>query len=406
MSRPLKIAVVVGVFPKVSEAFIVNQLGFLKGAGHQVEVFCTREIRSDYLPHPQLEQYELLKHTHMFRWRDLMPTTGLGRFFKGIEIFFKASKDEGFELLKGLNIFKYGKKGVFGSPFYKVYWQHYFLIEGFDVVHVHFGDNAVHLYKHLSKFKKQVIVTFHGYDSHHYTKEFYKDLIKLKGLKITVNTKYTKQKVLSLGFEAQQLHILPMGVDTSFFKPEKIVSKPERFTILFVGRFIPLKAPLFAIKIVDHLLKIGYDVRFIMVGSGSEFEPCRDYIFKHQLEGQIHLLGNRTQQELVALMAQSHVFLFPGIVDAEGRCEAQGLVIQEAQAMALPVVVSDVGGIPEGVLPNISGFVIPAGHLEGFVDHIQYLMEHPKEREAMGASGRQFVMKHYDTKVLGEQLLS
>jgi colanic acid/amylovoran biosynthesis glycosyltransferase len=155
----------------------------------------------------------------------------------------------------------------------------------------------------------------------------------------------------------------------------------------------------------DFISKTNAHVIFNMVGEGLEFETCRAYILEHQLSGHINLLGPLSQEQIKAVMALSDVFLYPGIIDNNGRCENQGLVIQEAQAMALPVLISDVGGMTEGIIDGQTGFVVKAHDIEGFAEKLEFLMIHPKEKHAMGQTGRQFVVDHYDNKILGKKLL-
>jgi colanic acid/amylovoran biosynthesis glycosyltransferase len=96
--------------------------------------------------------------------------------------------------------------------------------------------------------------------------------------------------------------------------------------------------------------------------------------------------------------------VFPGIT-INGRAENQGLVIQEAQALELPVLVSDAGGMAEGVLEGITGYVLPQKDVEAFVDKIEYLATNPSIRKRMGSAGRKFVEDNYDSQLLAEKLI-
>jgi colanic acid/amylovoran biosynthesis glycosyltransferase len=104
-------------------------------------------------------------------------------------------------------------------------------------------------------------------------------------------------------------------------------------------------------------------------------------------------------------MNAADLFLFPGIIDKNGRCEAQGLVVQEAQAMKLPVIVSNVGGMKEGIVDNKTGFVVKENDINGFVEKLEFLINNSNKKEAMGEAARAFVVKNYDSTILGEQLL-
>jgi colanic acid/amylovoran biosynthesis glycosyltransferase len=106
-------------------------------------------------------------------------------------------------------------------------------------------------------------------------------------------------------------------------------------------------------------------------------------------------------------MDKSDVFLLPGIHDdVTGRAENQGLVIQEAQSMELPVVVSDAGGMKYGLIHTETGFVVKERDLTEFVEKLEILIEDSVLRKAMGVRGRDYVEKQFDSEVLCEKLLS
>lgn len=105
-------------------------------------------------------------------------------------------------------------------------------------------------------------------------------------------------------------------------------------------------------------------------------------------------------------MENSHVFLLPGIHDpVNKRAETQGLVLQEAQAMELPVVISDVGGMKYGIIPDETGFVVRENDITGFADAIEKFILNPQLIVEMGKKGRKFVVDKYDNKIIGAQLI-
>ena len=257
--KPLKIAVVVGVFPTVSEAFITNQLRFLISQGHDVDIFATR-----YLDNPlfSTRDYSDLKtKSRVLSKVALLPKGYLNRLFSSISVLLRFNKIV--QLLKAFNIFKHGMSALDFSVFFKTYYKYYFSIHGYDVVHIHFGDNAVHLKNQISNFNKSVVVTFHGYDAHKFDNSFYSTLSQKRDITLTVNTNFTKSKVERLGFDASQIQILPVGLDTNFFKPSKNLTSDKFLKVLFLGRLIHFKAPILAIQIAEKFSNEGKRVFLI-----------------------------------------------------------------------------------------------------------------------------------------------
>ncbi|TWO34383.1 glycosyltransferase family 4 protein [Seonamhaeicola sediminis] len=401
--KTLKIAFVVGVFPAISETFIVNQIGTLKEKGCNVKILCTREVNGNPVANRLISKYKLLESTTKFTANELLNKNK--GFLNKIMILLKSLGAKGFlPLLKSFKYLTWANIDRVNKQFFKVYFKYYFNINRFDVVHVHFADNAVHLLEQLKRFDGKIVVTFHGYDAHNYPSSYFKGLQNLKHIYYTVNTEYTRQKVLSLGFSKEKIHVLPVGLNTIFFKPESIRVLTSPFIVLFVGRFIELKAPILAIKIIERVInKIGNNIVLYMVGDGEEYEVCKDYIEQNDLINQIFLLGSKSQEEVKNLMNEAHLFLFPGIIDSKGCCEGQGLVIQEAQAMELPVLISDVGGMKEGMIEEKTGYAIKTGNLEAFVERIMFLINNSDKRKEMGARGREFVLKNYDSTIISHK---
>ena len=73
--------------------------------------------------------------------------------------------------------------------------------------------------------------------------------------------------------------------------------------------------------------------------------------------------------------------------------------------MGLPVIVSDVGGMKYGLIPNKTGFVIKENNIQGFVSAIENLILDEKLRNEMGKEGRMLAEKKYDNKILLKKII-
>jgi colanic acid/amylovoran biosynthesis glycosyltransferase len=108
------------------------------------------------------------------------------------------------------------------------------------------------------------------------------------------------------------------------------------------------------------------------------------------------MVGDRTPEEVRELLEASHVLLHTGIHAADGRVENQGLVLQEAQSMEVPVIASDIGGMPEGLRDGETGFLAPQRDVAAIADRIRCLYADPERVVRMGRAGRRFVEGRYD----------
>jgi colanic acid/amylovoran biosynthesis glycosyltransferase len=192
----------------------------------------------------------------------------------------------------------------------------------------------------------------------------------------TVNTPYLESLFNIVNINQIPCYILPVGLDTDVFSKQLSEKDKRYFDLVFCGKLIPLKGPDFAIEIVKRLHDNGYtQVRLHIIGKGILSKTLKKQVENYQLQENIIFYGAQTQVELKQHFEQADAFIFPGRHEEDtGRAETQGLVIQEAQAMKLPVIVSDAGGM--------------------------------KYKLKMGQVGRLFVEKKYKNNILIEHLLT
>jgi colanic acid/amylovoran biosynthesis glycosyltransferase len=122
------------------------------------------------------------------------------------------------------------------------------------------------------------------------------------------------------------------------------------------------------------------------------------------IAGDASLVGPLPQEQVREAMAQASVFLLPGRPDPDGRQENQGVVVQEAQAMELPVVASDTGGVREGMEDGRTGFLVPPGDAEATAARLKELIEDPGLRAEMGQRGRTLVRERFNCATLAGEL--
>jgi len=403
----LKILFLVPSFPSISETFIINQIVDLIDRGHEVSIFAS--AKAEVALHSKIIEYDLLKKTVFAE----IPVNISQRIKNFLSILFSSDKTDRRRLLKTLNIFRYKADAVKLSSFYRVAWLQQ-LDDCFDIVHAHFGYMASYYYRgrECGYFANaQLVVTFHGYDMMPSDKEVnryrYKELFENNTL-ITTNNEYSRSLLLKIKEDYNNIRLLAVGLDTEYYTPIKIIKSDKAKNILFCGRLIELKGPKRVVEIANILINIRGNVHlnFWLIGDGDEehISGLTNLIETYGLEEKVKLLGPMLQDDVIRLMNKADVFILPGITDVKGRAENQGLVIQEAQAMGLPVIVTDAGGMKYGLIDKVTGFVIKEYDLPGFSNCIEELISDTDLCDEMGIAGRKFVKDNYDIRILGDKL--
>ena len=317
-----------------------------------------------------------------------------------------------YDFLKSLNPLRFGRKAINLTLANTLLW--FFRSKPFHIIHTHFGLNG----EKIADLKSQgflkntkLVNTFHGYDFRpaliEEWKIRYKHLFEQADL-LTYNTPYSRGILEKIAPNLSKFIELPVGLDTSYFvkSPIKNHSSSNIFNVLFCGRLVEVKAPDLAIDAMQIIVnEMGIkNVRLTLVGEGPLEKMVKELVKKYNLEDYIELKGSLNQGAVKEEMGKADLFFLPGIEEPDGRAETQGLVIQEAQAMELPVLVSDTGGMKYGLIDGETGFVLPQKNTKGFAEKIVYLMKNPDLRNKMGKKGREFVVENYDSKVLGAKL--
>lgn len=392
-----RVLFVIDSFPNYSETFLYNQIYFLLDHGIEVDVIAIKKkAYSQNVLHKKMIEYSLSERVRFLR-HGIDPRLLINLLIYpvlSIKMILNCGLKKAFYLIQNFDLFNRFKN--------------------FNVVHAHYGHIGALVgdLRKVGVFKNQrLICSFHGeellpihLDSY---QTRYSNMLEFFDV-ITANSYYTKELIIkSLNPESKRLIVFPVFVDKIYFEDKKIkIKNADSFNLIFVGRLIELKAPLLAVQIVEKLLKLNYIVRLDIVGSGPEFDRCFNYIEENKLDTYIKLHGALSQEEIKELYKESDVFLFPGIKEpATQKAESNGLVIQEAQAMRIPVIVSDVGGMKYGLIDGKTGYVVPENDINGFVEKVEYLIQNPNLKAELGENGKRFVSENFDSIVLGKKLL-
>jgi len=402
----LKILFLVPSFPSASETFIVNQIADLIDKGHDVTIFSAS--KSNAIIHPKVRQYQLIEKT-IFQYVSGNP---FKRVFMFIKLFFKAPKKVKYKYLTTLNFLRYGLSAISLSEFNKISWIPHKENE-YEVLHAHFGfmgDYVVKAKAYGFFLNSKFVLTFHGYDLNPIDKflnqKRYSEILRHKP-SITVNTPYLKSVFEETFDGIHDIHVLPVGLDTDYFKPKSINKTDGIFRIGFCGRIVKFKGVLDLPELALILMDLGVnDFVIEVVGDGNPivYHDFLQKIKNNKLTKYFKLYGNQTQDELLNLMCNWDVFISLSKFD-KGRTETQGLVIQEAQSMKIPVVAFDVGGVRYGIINNNSGFLISVDDFIDFSNKILLLYNDSNLRDKMGETGRNYIAENFDIRKLGKKLL-
>jgi len=195
----------------------------------------------------------------------------------------------------------------------------------------------------------------------------------------------------------ERIRVLPNGVDTSRFayrhrEREEIRQRlglDNRSIVLgTVGRMVKIKDHATLLQAAEILLGRGLPIKVLLVGSGPELEKHKKLVSASaRLSGHVVFVGEA--QDVPALLNAMDVFVLPSL------SEGMSNTILEAMATSLPAVVTGVGGNPELVENERSGWLFKPGDVRALVEILERLTHDPKLRHELGQAARNRVEEQF-----------
>lgn len=353
-AKPLRVALIVGGFPVLSETFVLDHAIALLQRGHLVAVFPAGTAVEGGASHPDYVRYELEARTV----RPVpLPRSRVGRCLARVAHAALGTVRHTALALRSLNFVRYGKDALSGHLYHSA--LQFGPDRRFDVIHAHFGwsGRPAQIMREIGALRGPLITSFHGSDitvGYRPGKRMYGQLWKHGDL-FTANSRFTADRMIADGCPADRLMLWPMGAHESFFAEHEPADSAD-LHVIGVGRLVSVKGWDVAIKALPHAPR---NCILNIVGGGPEGASLSALARDLGVADRVILHGAQPRERVLELMRKCHLFVLPGKIAADGSTEAQGVVIAEAQACGLPAIVGDLGGMPDGIRPGESGFLIP-----------------------------------------------
>jgi glycosyltransferase involved in cell wall biosynthesis len=200
------------------------------------------------------------------------------------------------------------------------------------------------------------------------------------------------------------IHTVYHGLDTDFFAPSaEFEDKTDRRAVpivLSVGRFVEKKGFQYLVKACRILKDRGQQFICLLVGGdGPTAEEIKRLVKELRLEETVLIRPAVTQEELRHIYRAGTVFVLPCLITDGGDRDGIPNVLVEAMAMEMPVVSTDVSGIPELVDHGLNGLLVPEKEAAALAEAIGELLGNPVLRRELGQAARNKVCHLFDARV-------
>jgi glycosyltransferase involved in cell wall biosynthesis len=198
------------------------------------------------------------------------------------------------------------------------------------------------------------------------------------------------------GLDEHFLRWIPNAVDVQAFRPSDAELSNETQYVLFVGSLIRRKGIDVLLQVAERVFKEQPDVVFVVIGDG----PLRNRFeaISNRRDLNVQFLGRVGRNTVIRWLSKASILLLPSY------SEGLPTVSIEALASEVPVVATDVGGIPEVVIDGQTGYLFPSGDVQLCAEKVLKLLNNERLRRQMGRQGRNLVKRFYSWSTVLEKV--
>ncbi|MGH8978139.1 MAG: glycosyltransferase [Acidimicrobiia bacterium] len=206
-------------------------------------------------------------------------------------------------------------------------------------------------------------------------------------------------KMLARWFPHARVHVVHCGVDTDRFVPR--ADPVERRRLLCVASLEPKKGQRYLLEAVSLLRQQGMSLHVVLAGDGPDHAALEQRARELGID-RIDFLGPRTSEQIAAELQRADVFVLPSIPDATGRMEGIPVALMEAMASGVPVVSTQLSGIPE--LVSGAGVLVEPKDTRGLASAIARVVDDDNLARRLSDLGRARVEKEFDLVTQADRL--
>ncbi|MBK8229018.1 MAG: glycosyltransferase [Candidatus Eisenbacteria bacterium] len=397
--RRLRIGYVLKMFPRFSETFITNEVIELEHQGVDVRAF---SMKTPTGPRQAGVEAVRARTTVLPRLRALVSPGVIGAHFRCLRrspvsyrkaLWFAITRRD----WRALD--KFAQAVIVADHATR---------ERIDHFHAHFASGPARVAKLAAMIsEKPFSFTAHAkdlyWDGHrHGESKKLKKRVQLARFVVVVSEE-NKRFIESMGWKVKEGRVRPLYIglrmdDFPFRKPSQRPAS-RRPLILAVGRLIEKKGFHVLIDALAVLRARGVKFRCVIAGEGPEEGRLKAQAESLGLAGAVRLVGSVP----LARLRQRHysrarVLAQPCVIAQDGDRDGIPTVLLEAMAMGVPVISTQVSGIPEAIEDGVDGYLTEPGDVTTLADRIAALLLDLNLADRLAEAGRARVLRQFDQK--------
>lgn len=238
-----------------------------------------------------------------------------------------------------------------------------------------------------------------GGKTHSTLVKYFSKLIVKRADYIRIVSPFLYEPLDKLKIDRKKIFLIPPRCDSKLFNKKNIKQqKPKefnenKFNLLFVGNLLIAKGVDILLEAFALINKENTEIGLIFVGDGEEKNKLIERSRELGIYEKVNFYGRVEYDLIPTMMHYSDILILPSIEEGVGR------VILEAMAMKLPVIASNVGGIPLVIDNDNDGLLFEVGDIDTLKKHVLFLINDKPYSEKLRNNAHKKFISYYEYEV-------
>ena len=222
---------------------------------------------------------------------------------------------------------------------------------------------------------------------------------------VTAVSKFqAKQLAGDLSVPEESISVIPNPISPGLLRQaiEEPTKQSKDPVVLYTGRIEYRKGTLDLLQSIPAVARVFPEVKYLVVGArhnSIDDQTLNEALNQPDVCEHIELVGHVQWQQLADWYRRASVFVMPSLY------ETFGISVIEAMAFGLPVVATNIGGLPEVVQDGVTGILVPPKDPDALAEAVIRLLRDPELRRRLGNAGRERVLSEFRVDRIVEQTL-
>ncbi len=386
-------------YPRISETFISNELLLLESLGFTITIISMRHPREAFA-HASIKEIKadvqylpstILNHILPLAYHNLMLAA------KKPTLYFKAVK-------KAMVRWRRTRKAATIKHLLQAGYLVHKCLPGKNIVHfqAHFAHSPTSVAL-FSSLLSGIPFSFFAHAKDIYTSDSgqLKEKIDMARFVVTC-TKYNRTYLSTIaGSSTTPIFCVYHGINLDYFSPKvNTMSCTPPFKLLTVARLTEKKGLETVYQALAILKDRGIEFNHTLIGEGDDNDKVVELIKRLDLENVTELCGTLTHEDVIKHYRDSDLFVLGCQIAENGDRDGIPNVMAESMAMNLPVVATNVSGIPEFLEDHVTGKMVPQKDPLALANGMEILLNDAQLRKQVTCEARKRIAKAFNNKQL------